>query len=209
MRSFIMNLILMTIVSSCVFFTGELKVNKTLSLYHENQGRLYRHVLAPNNYKAGFHILNRKTAQLIFTDRHERVVTIDMKIPYSVRVPRDNGTFYIPSYETAQLYNISGSVQTSKVVDHTTYYGIEDCYKSEERYTCRYECGPRYCGDVCRWRTVKVAGDQHVEFNKIEVTRTTSLSFKSPNNHSTHGQFSGQSKSEERSYTYRGYCRLR
>jgi hypothetical protein len=208
--SFILKVITLSavlVLASCVKFSGQLKVNKEITIYHESRrGNLLRRILPPNRYPATLEILDNHKALLVFDTLDGRLVDTKMELFDTSRIPRGSGKFFIPSEETAQDYDIKGSV-TLNTKESESKWSYEVCHINTQRFLCRNHCDYYGCREICGWTNVRVRGERRVEFKNVTNIRRLLAKLVNPNTDDVQATFKGTDKRKKRHYTYQGQCR--
>lgn len=112
----------------------------------------------------------------------------------------------LKTYETNNLFNLLGNVETNRYQDQPVQE-VETCayQRPVQFWACYYDNrGRRWCRWETRYETVW--GQREVEYYFYHVDRHFSINFNHPENNETYGDFSGDFNQTDKRYTLVGRC---
>lgn len=167
LKAFLHGLFLLSILTGCKEFEGELKATKSFSLVNENSATI---TLGNRSYDAEIKVRNKREFQLVLDlpDRSEKII---FKTRTKLSQIKSGDQISISSNESGQPVDLQGvynSVQSQSGINYT----YEQCDLNNELPRCGKVLRP---GCVPQNAPVRL-GQRQIEFYNVYTTDTIQLS---------------------------------
>ena len=185
-------------LTACDPFEGVLSVKESFSIKSKDSDDIVSVTLPAGDVNAKFEFPSKKEID-IKTTINGKKKTLKLILPKKLGIP-DNGNFSIAAADLGQEFGADGATQTT-ITDGGPGSGYQSC--TYQRRETRCTTGPNG-HTVCQEYWVTVNGQQYVEFQIRNTTKTINVSFNRDAN--VMAVFNGSRSSSERLIRYQGQC---
>lgn len=176
---------------------GVLVANQTLTFNAKKAAPL-----APGKYEAALKASKKEVKLSIDVPGQKKATEVSFKVPKSVSLPQENGSFELLAEQSGQPYDVKGTVKTVHV-DGQEKWDWESCTYQAQRQECYYgHNGHPQCYIV----TYTVHGTRNVRYFVRNTTQSMDVNLLTATRAAA-GNFNATEYSTSRVYTATGACR--
>jgi len=210
MKSVLIVMSLLLLVSCSKTIKGTLKVNEDMDFNKKNKLGSHKEVLIPvGEYASEIILAGKSKIKLNIRNVDGKDRKISFNLPAGEEFPTYSGDLYLESGTSGQPYDLQGKVR-SQTNNSQVYSGIEGCSYQDNRYVCRTLCyiefGQQVCRQECHYEPVMVHGNRHVSFyyKYTDILYTIDFLYEASNEQVA--KFKAIDRNTFKHYTYRGRC---